>query len=130
MNKADLLTYWIESSDRDFETMQHLFKKKDYTWSLFMGHLVIEKLLKAYYVKNVDNQPAFIHNLLRLSEKSGLELNDDQKDFLVTVTAFNIRARYDDYKLAFYKTCTKDYTKKWIEEIKGFRKWIKALLLK
>jgi len=125
MNKADLIIYWIESSDRDFVTMQHLFKKKDYTWSLFIGHLVIEKLLKAYYVNNVDNQPPFIHNLLRLAEKSDLKLNEDQKDFLVTVTAFNIRARYDDYKLAFFKTCTKNYTQKWIEEIKGFRKWIK-----
>ena len=130
MNKADLITYWVESSDRDFLTMQHLFEKKDYTWALFIGHLVIEKLLKAYYVKNVDNGPPFIHNLVRLAEKSDLDLNEDQKDFLVTVTAFNIRARYDDYKLAFYKTCTKRYTEKWIEEIRGFRKWIKEQLLK
>ncbi len=130
MNKADLITYWIESSDRDFLTMRHLFEKKDYTWALFIGHLVIEKLLKAYYVKNVDNGPPFVHNLLRLAEKSDLDLNEDQKDFLVTATAFNISARYDDYKLAFYKTCTKRYTEKWIEKIRGFRKWIKEQLIK
>ena len=95
-----------------------------------MGHLVIEKLLKAYYVNEVDDQPPFTHNLLRLGEKSGLELSEDQKDFLVTVTAFNIRARYDDYKLAFYNTCTEEYTATWIDKIKGFRKWIKIELLK
>jgi len=92
MDKADLITYWQNSSDGDFKTMQNLFEKKDYHWSLFIGHLVIEKLLKAYYVKNVDNQPPFIHNLLRLAEKTHLKLTDDQKDFLVTVTTFNIRA--------------------------------------
>ncbi len=81
MNKEDLITYWIESSDRDFVTMGHLFEKKDYHWSLFMGHLVIEKLLKAYYVKNIDKQPPFIHNLLRLAEKLDLEISEDQKDF-------------------------------------------------
>ena len=128
MEKEKLIRYWIESSDRDYKAMHHLYEKKDYNWALFLGHLVIEKLLKAYYVKKVDNQPPFIHNLLRLAEKTDLKLSEQQKDFLVTVTAFNIRARYDDYKLAFYKTCTKDYTEKWINEIEGFRKWIKKQL--
>ena len=130
MNKKELVAYWIESSDRDFVTMGHLFEKEDYHWALFMGHLVIEKLLKAYYVKNVNDQPPFTHNLLRLAEKSGLELDEDQKDLLVTVTAFNIRARYDDYKSAFYKTCTEAYTTTWFDNIKRFRKWNKEQLLK
>lgn len=130
MEKADLIKYWIDSSDRDFTTMEHLFEKEDYHWALFIGHLVIEKLLKAYFVTNIDNQPPSIHNLLRLAEKANLELSEAQKDILVTVTTFNIQARYDDYTLAFYKTCTKEYTEKWINEIKGLRKWIKKLLSK
>ena len=130
MEKADLIKYWTDSSDRDFKTMLHLFEKKDYHWSLFIGHLVVEKLLKAYYIKKVDNNPPFIHNLPRLAEKSDLDLTEEQKDFLAAVTTFNIRARYDDYKLAFYKTCTKKFAEKWIDKIKGFRKWIKAQLLK
>ena len=54
----------------------------------------------------------------------------NQNDFLATATTFNIRARYDDYKLAFYKTCTKKFAGKWIHEIKEFRKWIKEKHLK
>ncbi|MFQ5825643.1 MAG: HEPN domain-containing protein [bacterium] len=130
MEKTDLIKYWIDSSDRDFITLGHLFEKEDYHWALFIGHLVIEKLLKAYFVKNIDNQPPPIHNLLRLGEKANLQLSEAQKDNLVTITTFNIQARYDDYKLAFYKTCTKEYTEKWINEIKGLRKWIKELLSK
>lgn len=128
MDKAELIKFWADSSDRDFKTMQHLFEKKDYHWSLFMGHLVVEKLLKAYYIIKVDHNPPLIHNLTRLAEKSNLELTEDQADLLAAVTTFNIRARYDDYKLAFYKTCTKNFTEKWINEIKGFRKWIKVQL--
>ncbi|MCG8606704.1 HEPN domain-containing protein, partial [bacterium] len=86
------------------------------------------KLLKAYYVKNIDNNPPYIHNLLRLAEKANIQLSEAQKDILVTVNAFNIQARYDDYKSAFYRTCSKEYTEKWTNEIKGFRTWIKALL--
>ena len=130
MKKDELVKYWAESSDNDFSTMNHLFEKKDYHWSLFIGHLVVEKLLKAYYVLNVGDYPPRTHNLLRLAEKSDMHLSEKQKDFLTTVTAFNLRARYDDYKMEFYKTCTRDFTEKWIDEIKGFRKWIKKEQLK
>lgn len=108
--------------------MQNLYKKKDYNWSLFIGHLVIEKLLKAYYVKHIDPTPPFTHDLLRLATKAKLGLSEDQKNILDTLSAFNIRARYDDYKLKFYKMCTKKFSKEWIATIKEFRKWMKEKL--
>lgn len=43
--------HWITTSDKDFETMNHLYDSKDYHWSLFIGHIVIERLLKACVVK-------------------------------------------------------------------------------
>ncbi len=46
-----IIDYWKESSDKDFKTMLDLYQTKNYSWALFMGHLVIEKLLKALYVK-------------------------------------------------------------------------------
>lgn len=124
MEKKELISFWIESSYRDFRAMEDLFEKGHYTWALFVGHLVIEKLLKAYYVENIDIQPPLIHNLLRIAEKSKLELSEEQKDLLVTVTTFNIQARYDDVKREFYHKCSKEFTKVWINKIKGFRKWI------
>lgn len=36
-------------------------------------------------VENIDNQPPFIHNLLRLSEKANIQLSESQKDILATV---------------------------------------------
>ncbi len=110
--------------------MTHLFEKGDYTWSLFIGHLVLEKLLKAWYVKNNAKNPIFIHDLVRLAEKGNLILDDDQKDILDTISTFNIRGRYDDYKREFYRKCTTKFTEKWVLSIKEFRKWIKAKLLK
>ncbi len=121
-----MISFWVESSDRDFKVMDDLFEKGHYTWALFVGHLVIEKLLKAYYVEKIDIQTPLIHNLLRIAEKSKLELSEEQKDMLVTVTTFNIQARYDDVKREFYHKCSKEFTEKWIGKIKGFRKWIKS----
>ena len=128
MTREELVNFWIESSDRDFNSMQNMFKNKEYHWSLYVGHLVIEKLLKAYYIKNVDTKHPFIHNLLRLAEKSNLAITEEQKKILIRITTFNLRVKYQDYKRKFYKTCTKEFTEKWIEEIKGFRQWIKKQL--
>ncbi len=127
MEKPDtekLVEYWVESSDDDFETMMVMFNTKRYNWALFIGHLMIEKLLKAFYVKNKSEHPPFIHNLLRLAEKSGLVLNDERKKQLITITAFNINARYDDYKKSFKQRCTREFTAEWIAKLKALRKWI------
>jgi HEPN domain-containing protein len=125
MSNAEMISYWLSSSDRDYQVMIDLFNKGHYTWSLFIGHLVIEKLLKAVYSQQYMTSPPLIHDLLRLAEKIDLELDEEQKDILDTVTTFNIQARYDDYKLEFYSKCTKDFTQTWIHSIKEFRSWLK-----
>ncbi len=118
MTREEIVKFWIEGSDKDFKTMKHMFDSKDYHWSLYIGHLVIEKLLKAYYIKKVDIKHPFIHNLLRLAEKSDLVLTDEKKDLLDTINYFNLQGKYADYKKNFYKRCTKDFTVTWIEHIK------------
>jgi hypothetical protein len=57
-----------------------------------------------------------------------IELNENQKEFLVTITAFNINTRYDDYKMSFQKKCTPEFSIKWIAELKNNRLWIKELI--
>lgn len=127
-DRDKIVNYWLDSSDDDFDTMIAMFESKRFSWSLFIGHLMIEKLLKALYV-NVNNEfPPFTHNLLRLAEKCKLDLNEENTLFFVTVTAFNINARYDDYKMSFQKTCTPEFSAKWIEEFKIKRLWIKEFV--
>ena len=129
MRKDELIKYWIDSSDRDFLAMGHLYEKGDYSWSLFVGHLVIEKLLKAWYVQNISNTPPFVHDLVRLAEKGALSLDEDQMDLLDTISTFNIRARYDDYKMEFQRKCTQEFTAQWLNTIKEFREWTKTKLM-
>jgi len=130
MTKEEIIQFWLDSSDKDFKTMEHLYSAGDYMWSLFIGHLVIEKLLKAYYIRKKDENYPMIHNLLRIAENAGLDLNEEQQTFFSTVTGFNINARYDDYKQSFYRKCTNEFAATWIEKIKNQRTWIKNLLLK
>ena len=123
-----IINYWIESAEKDYKTMNDLYETKNYSWSLFMGHLVIEKLLKALFVKRIGEYPPLIHDLRRICEKSGIELDMSQQIVLDSISRFNINARYDDYKQSFYLLCTESFTKEWIENIKNCRLWIKKLL--
>jgi len=127
-DKERIINYWIESSEKDFKTMNDLYKTKNYSWSLFIGHLVIEKLLKALFVKATGEFPPLIHDLRRISEKAGLEPDISLQIILDSISRFNINARYDDYKQSFYLLCTESFTKEWIEKIKNCRLWIKEQL--
>jgi len=42
-----IINHRISTSDKDFETMIHLTHTNDNHWALFLGHIVIEKLIKA-----------------------------------------------------------------------------------
>jgi HEPN domain-containing protein len=128
INNEKIVKHWIEKSDDDFNTMLTLYNSKSYVWSLFLGHISTEKLLKALYVKQFKEHAPFTHNLYRLAELIGLEMSDEYSDWLDEITSFNINARYDDYKNEFSKLCTENYTKNWIEKIKIIRTWIKEML--
>jgi HEPN domain-containing protein len=49
--KRCVIKHWINSADNDYPVMATLFEKGHYNWSLFLGHLILEKILKACYVK-------------------------------------------------------------------------------
>lgn len=99
---------------------------------MFLGHLVIEKLLKALYAKNNRNEPHApkTHDLLYLAEKMNLTITDKQASDLVEITKFNLNTRYDDYQRAFYNKCTNEYTEKQLKKIEEVRVWLQTMLRK
>ena len=126
MEKDDIVKYWVESSDSDFQVMESLFENGHYVWALFLGHLVVEKLLKAYHVRNVDTDYPRIHNLLEIAHKASLELSDEQKLIMSELSTFNLRARYPDYKNRFQKKANRQYTEMQLDKIREIRKWLQA----
>ena len=64
MDKESLIQFWVEEAYENCNSMLKMFTIQEYNWSLFVGHLTIEKLLKAYYVKEINEKIPFIHSLL------------------------------------------------------------------
>lgn len=124
MTKNEIIEHWLSSSDNDYRVVESLFDNGHYVWALFVAHLVLEKLLKAHYVKQKDDNVPFSHDLLKLAERSSLELTDTQKIFLDEMTSCNISARYPDFKNRFYKKATKKFTEDKITRLKEFKIWV------
>ena len=125
MERAEIVRYWLESSDDDCIVMRSLFDNGHYVWALFLSHLVIEKLLKAYHVKCVDTNVPRIHHLVELAVKARLDLSPQQKETLVELTTFNLRARYPDYKNRFQRKATRPFAEKQIAKTEEFRQWLR-----
>ncbi|MBZ0177745.1 MAG: HEPN domain-containing protein [Melioribacteraceae bacterium] len=129
MTKEEHINYWLESAEHDLETSDTLFEADKYDWSLFIGHLVLEKLLKAVFVKNNENKiPPKVHNLVRLAELSLIELDEERKVLLDKINDFNVEARYPEYKNELYKTCTKEFAEENRNHIKELYQWLKSQL--
>ena len=122
--------YWRKTAKRDYDTMMGLFKIKRYPESLFYGHIVLEKILKALVVQSTKKESPYSHHLLWLMQKARIEieLQEKEKELLGKVNEFNIRARYPDYKLQFYKKATKIYTEEYLRAIKKLYKKLCLIL--
>jgi len=127
MTKDEHISYWLKTAKHDLDTAESLFKSGKYDWCLFIGHLVLEKALKAIFVdKNENKVPPKTHKLTKLAVLSFLELTEEQIMFLDEVNDFNLETRYPDYKLEFYNRCTKEYTDQYFKKIKEFYNWLKS----
>ncbi|MGR3173992.1 MAG: HEPN domain-containing protein [Candidatus Scalindua sp.] len=118
------IDYWLKSAAHDMGVAETLFQNNKNDWCLFICHLVLEKTLKAFYVRDNNDNPPLIHNLVRLEEKTKLNCTESQLQFLADVNRFNIESRYPDIKFQFQKLCTTEFTKEQFSKIKEMYQWL------
>lgn len=124
MELKEVIQYWIRLSEDKWKTTEALMETERYADALFFVHLSLEALLKAAVVQKTGDQAPRIHNLPKLALLAGLETNDSQNEQLRDINTFNVRARYDDYKISLYKTATKEYAATYVNAAKQLRLWI------
>lgn len=128
LNVEAIKSFWIAEADDALRVADHLMEKEDHSYALFFGHLALEKLLKALCVEKRKDHAPPIHNLVRLAKVAGIDLDDDTETNFLIITAFNIEARYPDFKQSFRKKCTKDYAENKMILVKRKYEWLKSYL--
>jgi len=127
MDSKEHIKYWLDGAAHDWDTAQSLFSSGKYDWCLFVGHLVLEKTLKALFIQDNNNQlPPKTHNLVKLSRCTNVQLAEKQEVLLDEVNDFNLEARYPQYKSEFYKKCTNEFTESYYCKIDEMMKWLQS----
>ncbi len=120
--------YWLEGAEYDMDVAKALYEKKKYPYALFMGHLALEKLLKALVVKTTQRHAPYTHSLTHLAEKVAIKVPQDIMKKLIVFMEFHFEARYPEEEKKFYKKCTKEFAGKKMQEIKEVYIWLKERL--
>ena len=128
MDIEEQIKYWIDGAEHDLTAAEHMLESGDYSWCLFAGHLVLEKMLKAIYVKVREEIPPRTHNLLALAGSVDLNLTQEQELFLSRVNDFNTEARYPGLEGQFYESCTKEFASENFTKVREFYQWLKSLM--
>jgi len=122
MTKEQHVGYWVDTSHNDWVTVDVMFQGKRYLHCLFWAHLVLEKLAKAHWVRNnQENIPPKVHNIVWLLEQAAIDLGVETMDFLEGFNKFQLSGRYPDYLHKMDKLCTKDYTIEQLDKVKDIR---------
>ena len=124
------MEYWVELSDYDLATARVMLNGGRFLYVGFMAHQSIEKILKAYFVKNNDKTPPFSHRLSLLAKKGALyELfSEDQKDFIDILEPLNIEARYPTHKELLMNSLTEARCVQILKKTEELQAWIKQKL--
>ena len=119
------IAYWIDGAEDDLITAGLLIQEKRTLHGLFFCHLVIEKAIKAHYVKVVGEVAPRSHNLIYLSEKAELIYDDDTQIFLGILMKYQLQGRYPDYSPIIPDQYRID---EYFNKTKDLLKWLKMKL--
>ncbi len=124
------IAYWVELSKYDIETATAMLKTKRYLYVGFMAHQAIEKILKAYFVKNIGKTAPFSHSLSYIAKKADLYscFSEIQKDFIDFLEPLNIEARYPVHKTQLLKSLTEQRCIEILHKSKELHSWIRKKL--
>ena len=129
MTKQQYIDYWLNTAEKDWISVELLFNGKQYLHCLFWAHLTLEKLAKAHWVKNhEDNIPPKVHNVVWLLNESNVDLGKEAMNFLSKFHDFQLSTRYPDYVYKIYKIATKKYTENTLQTIKEIRQCLLKML--
>ena len=125
INVPKQIEYWQNSAMDDLETASILIENRRYIHGLFFCHLCIEKIVKAFVVKETKEIPPKSHDLFYLSKLANIELPEDKLLIIQILMKYQLEGRYPEYlPEAPQQKLVVDY----LNETEDLLKWFKVRL--
>jgi HEPN domain-containing protein len=122
--------YWLEMAEYDFETARVMLQGRRFLYVGFMCHQTIEKILKAFYVCKLKENPPHTHNLTYLAQQTRVydNMSEDQKSILDILEPLNVESRYPTQKEKLMQTLNYERCEGIVKKAEGLYQWIKNQL--
>lgn len=85
---------WNEQARYDLDTAKAMLDSGRYLYVLFCCQQAVEKAIKSVIALRTKKMPPRIHNLIRLAEKAGLEVEESRAEQFRLLTNYYIQSRY------------------------------------
>jgi len=79
--------------------------------------------MKSLYVNKTGLNAPLIHDLVKLADKVGIELNIENVEMLTALNKFNIEGRYPDYRKKLRENINKKHAREVFNKSNEFFKW-------
>jgi HEPN domain-containing protein len=112
-------------SDYDIEVAEAMLKSGRNIYCIFMCHLSLEKALKGLFTKRTGLAPSKLHNLIYFVDKIGLDLSDEDSNFIGILNKVSIPTRYPDDLRRLIKDYSENRTATILQQTKTLQQWIK-----
>ena len=120
--------YWADSAAYDLEVADSLFEKGKFHYSLFFGHLALEKILKAIYVRSQKAHAPITHSLPYLAKRSGMDLDQARMQHLAEFMQFYVEGRYPKNMEDILKKYDRKFTAEQLTRIREMFQWLQKKL--
>jgi len=112
-------------AEEDWEVANQLIASDKIRHGLFFLHLSLEKILKAHVCHNTKDIAPRVHNLISLSELSGISFEQRQTEFLSEINPFNNEGC--DHEM-WRVVPSREEDDKLIQKVKVIYEWLKNQL--
>lgn len=119
---------WINDSDYDLQSAKVMLDSGRYFFVVFMCHLTIEKLLKAFIVERQSIEPPKIHSLVGLVTRGGLAIPAEHRPLIDQLNTMSVVTRYPDGRRAIASLLTNESMTALYKRTVWLAQWLKQEL--
>ncbi|MBI3619197.1 HEPN domain-containing protein [Candidatus Peregrinibacteria bacterium] len=119
MTKEQIVQHWRKGSRESFRLAELAVLEGSYALALFHCHLAVEKMLKAQFIEELNQDPPPTHDLLVIALKLKRKWTQEEERILADLTDYAVAARYDDPTWAKRQATAKN-SRLWIARVRLF----------
>ena len=119
---------WAEQARYDLDTAQAMLDSGRLLYVLFCCQQADEKMLKGVIAKRTNEFPPRLHNLMRLAEHAGLEIEEEQLSFLGKVSSYYIQTRYPEEIETLSREVSGEMAREVLSKTEATIEWLSSMI--